>query len=69
MVVCLVYGAMQWLLGSSDEVAEAVVYNAFYGKALPFLGAEKGQNRRNDDASDEQMRRPLVGLERCESRL
>lgn len=50
-------------------MSEAVVYYPFYGKALTFPGGDKGQNRISDDASDGEMRRPLVVLERCESRL
>ena len=56
-------------MGSLVDVSEALVYYPFYGKALPFLGGDKGQNRISDDASDWEMRRPLVGLERCEGRL
>jgi hypothetical protein len=57
------------VVGSLGDVSEAVTYHAFYGKALPFLGDDKGQNRRSGNASDMEMRRPLVGLERCKSRL
>jgi hypothetical protein len=55
--------------GSRGDGSEAGVYYTVYGEALPFLGADKGQNRRNDSASDREMRRPLVWLERRESRL
>ena len=56
-------------VGGLVDVSEAVVYYPFYGKALPFLGGDKGQNRISDDASDGKMCRSLVGLERCKSRL
>ena len=56
-------------VGGLVDVSEAVVYYPFYGKALLLLGGDKGQNRISDDASDGEMRRPLVGLERYESRL
>ena len=56
-------------VGGLVDVSEAVVYYPFYGKALPLLGGDKGQNRISDNPSDGEMRRPLVGLERCESRL
>jgi hypothetical protein len=40
------------VVGGLVDVSEAVAYYPFYGKALPFLGSDKGQNRISDDASD-----------------
>jgi hypothetical protein len=54
---------------SRGDGSEAVVYYTVYREALPSLGVDKSQNRRNDNASDGGMRRPLIGLERRESRL
>jgi hypothetical protein len=39
--------------GGLTMVPEKVAYYTFYREALPFLGADKSQDRRNDDASYE----------------
>ena len=39
-------------VGALVDVSEALGYYPFYGKDLPFLGGDKGQNRIGDDASD-----------------